>query len=183
MGQRSRKRGRRGKPAAVAAPSPVKRSGAARPAPGKPEAKPAAGRSEQRNAAVRATLEPLAPGERPWAVTVSAALAAATGLGNLIAYVAGAKIGGKHPAPGGIIVFSALMIVCAVGMWRLRYWAVLGFMGLLAIIITLFALLLIEASNLLGFLIPPVIIAVCGLLFAKLVRVLSRIQMPKYPGR
>ena len=75
------------------------------------------------------------------------------------------------------------MLVCAVGMWRLRYWAVLGFMALLAIIITLFALLLIEASNLLGFLVPPVIIAVCGLLFSKLVRVLSRIQMPKYPGR
>ncbi len=183
MGQRSRKRGRRAKPATVAAPSPPKRGGLAKPGPGKPEAKPAPSRSEQRNAAVRATLEPLAPGERPWAVTVSVALAAATGLGNLIAYVAGAKIGGKHPAPGGIILFSALMLVCAVGMWRLRYWAVLGFMGLLAIIITLFALLLIEASNLLGFLIPPVIIAVCGLLFAKLVRVLSRIQMPKYPGR
>ena len=132
---------------------------------------------------MRATLTPLTPGERPWAITVSVVLAGAAGLGNLIAYAAGAKIGGKHPAPGGIIVFALLMLVCAVGMWRLRYWAVLGFMGLLAIIVTLFALLLIEASNLLGFLIPPVIIAVCGYLFIKLVRVLSRIQMPKYPGR
>ena len=35
-------------------------------------------------------------GERPWAVTVSAALAALSGIGNLIAYVAGAKIAGKH---------------------------------------------------------------------------------------
>ena len=74
-----------------------------------------------------------------------------------------AKIGGKHPAPAAIILFSLLMLVCAVGMWRLRYWAVLGFMGLLAIIVTLFALLLVEASNLLGFLIPPVVIAVWGL--------------------
>ncbi len=168
MGQRSRKRGRRTKPAAPAVA---------------PRAKPPVSRTEQRNAAVRARLTPLAPGERPWAVTVSAALAAATALGNLIAYVAGAKIGGKHPAPGGIILFSFLMLVCAGGMWQLRYWAVLGFMGLLAIIVTLFALLLIEASNLLGFLIPPVIIAGCGYLFVKLVRVLSRIQMPKYPGR
>ncbi len=132
---------------------------------------------------MRARLQPLGPGERPWAVTVSAVLAALTGLGNLVAYFAGAKIGGKHPAPGGIILFSLLMLVCAVGMWRLRYWAVLGFMGLLAIIVTLFALLLIEASNLLGFLIPPVIIAGAGFLFIRLVRVLSRIQMPKYPGR
>jgi hypothetical protein len=114
---------------------------------------------------------------------VSAVIAALTGVGNLLAYAAGAKIGGKHPAPGGIILFSLLMLVCAVGMWRLRYWAVLGFMGLLAIIVTLFALLLIEASNLLGFLIPPVIIAGAGFLFIRLVRVLSRIQMPKYPGR
>jgi hypothetical protein len=132
---------------------------------------------------VRASLRPLAPDERPLSITISAAIAALTGVGNLIAYAAGAKIGGKHPAPGGIIVFSLLMLVCAVGMWRLRYWAVLGFMGLLAIIVTLFALLLIEASNLLGFLIPPVIIAGAGFLFIKLVRVLSRIQMPKYPGR
>ncbi len=138
---------------------------------------------EERNAAVRAALTPLAPGERPLAVTISAVLAAATGLGNLIAYVSGAKIGGKHPAPGGIILFSLLMLVCAAGMWQLRYWAVLGFMALLAIIVTLFALLLVEASNLLGFLIPPLVIAVCGFLFIKLVRVLSRIQMPKYPGR
>jgi hypothetical protein len=116
-------------------------------------------------------------------VTVSVVLAAATGLGNLIAYAAGAKIGGKHPAPGGIIVFSLLMLVCAGGMWQLRYWAVLGFMALLAIIVTLFALLLVEASNLLGFLIPPLVIVVCGFLFIKLVRILSRIQMPKYPGR
>ena len=138
---------------------------------------------EERNAAVRAALEPLPPGERPWAITISAALAAATGLGNLIAYFAGAKIGGKHPAPGGIILFSLLMLVCAGGMWQLRYWAVLGFMGLLAIIVTLFALLLVEASNALGFIVPPIIIAICGFLFIKLVRVLSRIQMPKYPGR
>lgn len=132
---------------------------------------------------MRATLVPLAPGERPWPVTVGAVVAALAGGGNLIAYAAGAKIAGKHPAPGGIILFSALMLVCAWGMWRLRYWAVLGFMGLLAIIVTLFALLLVEASNLLGFLVPPIFIGGGGYLFLKLVRVLSRIQMPKYPGR
>jgi hypothetical protein len=117
------------------------------------------------------------------AVTVGAGLAGLSGIGNLIAYLAGATIGGKHPAASGIIAFSALMLVCAVGMWQMRYWAVLGFMGLLAIIVTLFALLLLKASNLLGFLLPPLIIAGAGFLFTKLVRALSRIQMPKYPGR
>ncbi len=132
---------------------------------------------------MRATLEPLTPGERPWPLTVSAALAALAGVGNLIAFATGATIAGKHPAAGGIIIFSLLMIACAAGLWRLRYWAVLGFMALLAIIATLFALLMTEASNVLGFVVPPVIILGAGFLFWKLVRVLSRIQMPQYPGR
>jgi hypothetical protein len=140
-------------------------------------------RSEERNAAVRAALTPLAPGERPLAVTVGAAIAALTGAGNLIAWAAGAKIAGKHPAAGGIILFSLVMLVCAGGMWRLRYWAVLGFQALLAIVVLLFAVLLVRASNLLGFLIPLVVIAGGGLLFYKLVRALSRIQMPRYTGR
>jgi hypothetical protein len=171
LGQRRRKRGQRQR--APGAPPRVATAAPPRPT----------SRSEQRNAAVRATLRPLASGERPLALTVSAGIAAIAGAGNLIAYAAGAKIAGKHPAPGGIIVFSLLMLACAAGMWRLRYWAVLGFMGLLAIIVTLFTLLLIEASNLLGFLVPPVFIIGGGYLFMKLVRVLSRIQMPRYPGR
>jgi hypothetical protein len=140
-------------------------------------------RAEERNAAARAQLVPLGAGERPWPITVSAALATALGAGNLIAFVAGAKIGGKHPAVGGILVFSALMFAAAYGLWRMRYWAVLGFMALLALTAALFALLLTEASNLLGFLVPPFIIAGAGYLFWKLVRVLSRIQMPAYPRR
>jgi hypothetical protein len=169
LGQRSRKRGQREKPAVAAAVQPATTR----------QDQPGS-RSERRNAEVRARLEPLAPGERPWAVTVSAALALASGAGNLIAYIAGAKIGGKHPAPSGIIAFSLVMIVCAVGLWRLKYWALLGFMALLAIIATLFALLLTEASNALGFIVPPLVIAGAGFLFWKLVRVLSRVQMPSY---
>jgi hypothetical protein len=75
------------------------------------------------------------------------------------------------------------MIVCAIGMWHMRYWAVLGFQAVLAIVVLIFALLLIRASNLLGFVVPIVIIGAGGTLFFKLVRVLSRLQMPKYPGR
>ena len=74
------------------------------------------------------------------------------------------------------------MIACAIGMWRLWYGAVLGFMALLAIIATIFALLLIEASNLLGVVVGVAVICGAGYLFFKLVRVLSRIQMPRRPG-
>lgn len=173
MAQRaSRKRGRR-RPAG-------ERAAAAR-AQARPSASPA--RSRRRDEQVRAGLTPLARGERPWPIVVGALLAAASGLGNLAAWLAGVEIAGKHPAAGGIIVFSALMGVCAVGMWRLWYGAVLAFMVLLAIIIVLFSLLLIEASNALGFIVAPVIVIAAGFLFWKMVRVLSRIQMPRPPGR
>jgi hypothetical protein len=143
---------------------------------------PQPSRSEARNAEVRATLRPIAPGERPRVIVASSALAAALALANLIAWLAGDKINGKHPAAAGIIVFSAVMGAAAIGMWRLWYGAVLGFMALLAIIAVIFTLLLIEASNVLGLVVALAIIGASGYLFFKLVRVLSRIQMPRPPG-
>jgi hypothetical protein len=140
-------------------------------------------RSEERNAAARAALTPLAPGERPWPLVAGVVLTALTGVGNLIAYLAGAKIAGQHPAAGGIIVFTLVMLACSIGMWRLWYPAVLGFMVLLAIIVVLFSLFLLEASNLLGVLVPPIFILGGGYLFWKLVRVLGRLQLPTPPGR
>jgi hypothetical protein len=140
-------------------------------------------RSQRRDADVRAGLTPIQTGERPGAILIGSAVAAVLGVGNLVAFAAGLKIGGKHPGAGGIIIFSAVMIACAVGMWRLWYGAVLGFMALLAIIVTIFALLLVEASNVLGLVVALAVIAGAGFLFFKLVRVLSRIQMPRYPGR
>jgi hypothetical protein len=142
-------------------------------------------RSEQRNAAVRAALNPLAPGERPWVITVGAALAALNGLVQLILFIAGVKlkVAGTRPAAFSVILFAVLMFVCAGGMWRMRYWAVLGFQALLAIVILTFALVLVRASSVLGFAVSLAVVAIGGFLFWKLVRVLSRIQMPKYPGR
>jgi hypothetical protein len=140
-------------------------------------------RSQRRDAQVRAGLTPIGPGERPGAIVAGAIIALLVGAGQLIAFVAGLKIHGKTPAAGGTVLLSLLLIVCAVGMWRLWYGAVLGFMALLAIVATLFCLYLIEASNLLGLIVALVVVAGSGFLFFKLVRVLSRIQMPKYPGR
>ncbi len=201
MAQRSRKRGRRGpakanpatlKSAQAASPGAGAETKAAAPAPAGRAKRPRGWevptgeeltRSQRRDAEARANLKPLAPGERPTVIWVSALLAAGLGLANLIAWLAGDKINGKHPAAGGIVIFTALMCACAVGLWRMWYGAVLGFMALLAIIGTLFSLYLVEASNALGFIVAPVIIVVAGYLFFKLVRVLSRIQMPQRPGR
>ncbi len=140
-------------------------------------------RTQRRDAEARASLTPIRPGERPRVIQISAVVAALLGLANLVAYLAGDKIGGKRPAAAGIVVFSALMIACAIGLWRMWHGAVLGFMALLAIIVTVFALLLIEASNLLGVVVALAVVLAAGYLFFKLVRVLSRIQMPRYPDR
>jgi hypothetical protein len=166
LGQRSRKRGRRQKPAVAVAVAP-------RPS-----------RSEQKNAAARATLTPLRPGERPWPIVVAAVLAAAWGAVNLGLFLAGVKLksSGLHASLGQTMIFTVLMTVCAVGMWKMRYWAVLGFMALLAILLTAVATALLVRSNVVGALIAVPVVVAGGYLFFKLVRVLSRIQMPKYPG-
>ncbi len=159
-------------PAAPAAPAPASA----------PAAPPS--RSEARNAAVRATLAPLEPGERPWSLKIAVLIAVLIGGGDLIAVLVDGqfKVGGAHAGAGGVILFSALMLVCAVGMWQLRYWAVLGFQAILAFVILFFSLLGLRAANLLAVVASVVVVFGGGWLFYKLVRVLSRIQMPQYPG-
>jgi uncharacterized membrane protein (DUF2068 family) len=167
LGQRSRKRGRREKPAPVAVTAAGQVS-----------------RSERKDAAVRATLTPLAPGERPWPLIVGALLAALSGLVQLILFLVGVRLksSGLKASAGQTIVFAILMFICAAGMWTLRYWAVLGFMALLAILILFAVGSLIKASTVLGAVIAIAIVGLGGYLFFKLVRVLSRLQMPKYPA-
>ena len=144
----------------------------------------AGSRSAQRDAAVRDSLEPLAPGERPWPIIVGALLAALTGGVQLVLFLVGVKlkVAGTHAAAGSTIVFALLMFICAIGMWLLRYWAVLGFMALLGIAVVNFALALVKVSSILGFGIAVAGILIPGFLFLKLVRVLGRIQMPRFPG-
>jgi hypothetical protein len=190
LAQRSRKRGRHGPPPAApaaaatpTAPTPApERAAGVRSEQSPPEHLPQASRSEARNAEVRARLTPIAPGERPRVIVVSSAIALGLALANLIAWLAGDTVNGKRPAAADIIVFSAVFAAAAIGMWRLWYGAVLGFMALLAIVAVIFTLLLIEASNVLGVVVALAIITVSGYLFFKLVRVLSRIQMPRPPG-
>jgi hypothetical protein len=77
-----------------------------------------------------------------------------------------------------VALFSVIMLVCAIGMWQRRYWALLGFEALLAIVILAFCFVLLTAVDVLRGVIALVVIGGGGLLFFKLVRVLSRLQMP-----
>jgi hypothetical protein len=136
-------------------------------------------RAEERNAAVRAQLEPLAPGERPRPLVVAAAVAALLGTANLVALVAGLDVEGEEPSAIGVLAFCAVMYLAAIGLWRARYWAVLGFEALLGIIVVFFSLFLLRASNVLAVVVCVPIIVGAGWLFWKLVRVMGRIQAPQ----
>jgi anti-sigma factor RsiW len=135
-------------------------------------------RGRERDAALRAKLEPLAPGERPRAVTVAAILAALLGVANVVLLAVGYEIDNQSGSVAGALVFAALMAIAAVGMWRVHYWAVLGFQALLGIAIAFAALSLLVASNLTAVLLCIVIIGVAGPLFWFLVRAMARIQLP-----
>ena len=135
-------------------------------------------RGRAKDEAARAALKPLAPGERPLAVTLAAILAAVLGLSNVVLLAVGYEVqDGDQPA-AGVLVFAALMAAAAIGMWQCRYWAVLGFEALLGIAIVFSALSLMVASNLTAVLLCLLIIAVASPLFWFLIRAMARIQLP-----
>lgn len=138
-------------------------------------------REEARNAAVRATLEPLAPGERPRAVTVAAVVAATLGLANLVLLLAGWEVSGSDPPTPGVLGFALAMFAGSLFMWRGRYWAVLAFQMLLGLA-TIFAMLsLLVASNLAAVLVCLAVMTGAGTLFWFLVRPMARLQMRERP--
>lgn len=191
MGSRSRKRSRSGAAgpvktkarraaADVGGPDASRAADARAPA----AAPPRASRAEAKNAAVRAELQPLAPGERPLPLVVASVLAGFLSVFNLVLYLAGTEIDGARPNAFGTLLFCGLMLVAAIGMWRQKYWAVLGFQTILALIVVLFSIFLLRASNLLALVVSVATITLAGWLFFRLVRVMARIQMPeRRPGR
>jgi hypothetical protein len=130
---------------------------------------------------VRAQLEPLDAGERPGAVTVGAVVASVLAVGNVVLFAIGVKVGGQKPTVSGIAGPTLIMAVCAWGMWRAKYWAVLGMEALLGILIVIFAVLLSAASNVQSAVIAVAVILAAGTLFWKLVKAMARIQMPQRP--
>lgn len=138
-------------------------------------------RSRRRDEEARASLKPLEEGERPGAVTVGAAAAAVLSLANLVALIVSYDSGeGRKTASS--LLGTVILAVVAVGMWKARYWAVLGMQALLAITMVLGALALLTAVNAAAAILTCTIVGLAGVLFWKLVRAMARIQMPERPG-
>jgi hypothetical protein len=71
-----------------------------------------------------------------------------------------------------------VLLAAAYGMWRMRYWAVLGFEMLLGITLVYAGLSLLVPSNWEAVALAVGVMAIAGTLFWKLIRVMARIQLP-----
>ena len=180
MAQSRKRRKERQRAAATARP--------AEPAPPDAPSEPRGyARSRAKNEEARAALTPLGPGERPTAVTVGAIVAALLAAANLIAVIAGwdgaAGEDDRARALAGSILVTGLLCVVAWGMWRARYWAVLGMQTLLALTLIASTLGLATVGNAGAAVVLVAIIALSGTLFWFMVKAMARIQMPERPSR
>ena len=106
-------------------------------------------RTEWRNEEARADLEPLAPGERPKAVTIAAIVALVMAVLNVGAALSGRTIAGNEGSQTTLtIITTAILVVIGAGMLVRQYWAVLGFEIVLGLQITAMSLALVFTANL-----------------------------------
>ena len=137
-------------------------------------------KAEERNQAAREALEPLAEGERPTVVTIGAIISALIAISIVVGYAAGAEVDGEKPRFAQAAAPALIMGVMAWGMWRARYWAVLGFQLILVFLIfsAVFGLA-VQASTVAQFAATLGLLAVAGTFFFFMVKAMARIQMPQ----
>ena len=136
-------------------------------------------RAEERNQEAREALEPLAEGERPLVVTIGAAVSALIALSVVVSYLAGAEVDGERPPLAQVLAPALLMGIMAWGMWRARYWAVLGFQLLLVLLILSAILgLTLQAASVGAIATTLGLLTVSGTFFYFMVKAMARIQMP-----
>ncbi len=137
-------------------------------------------KAEQRNQEAREALVPLADGERPRVVTIGAVIAGLIALSVVVAYATGVEVDGEKPRFAQAAAPALIMGVMAWGMWRARYWAVLGFQLILVFLIfsAVFGLL-IQASTVAQFAATLGLLIVSGTFFFFMVKAMARIQMPE----
>jgi len=136
-------------------------------------------RAEQRNQEAREALEPLAEGERPTVVTVGAIVAGLIALSIAVGYLAGVQVDGEKPKLPQVLAPALIMGIMSWGMWRARYWAVLGFQLILVFVIfSAFFGLVVGASSVGQILATLGLLIVAGTFFYFMVKAMARIQMP-----
>jgi hypothetical protein len=150
-----------------------------------------AARTEAKNEAAREALEPLAEGERPTVVTVGAVISGLIALSVVIGWAAGVEVtkfssdgieqGEGHAPVLQVIASAGLMGTMAYGMWRARYWAVLGFQAVLVLTLVAASLGLVQATRWTQAIGTTVLIVGAGTLFYFMVKAMARIQMPERP--
>jgi hypothetical protein len=170
LAQRGKGRKKRKQRAPAQPPVAPVAGGAAEPRP------PRASRTEAKNRAVRESLVPLGEGERPLAITIGAIAALALVVIQVPLYAV--YDGAERPPLPGFLFFMVLMLVMAWGMWNGRYWAVLGFQALLALLILIVSLVAMLAADVLTLLICVAILIPAIVLFWFMVKAMARIQMP-----
>jgi hypothetical protein len=130
----------------------------------------------KRDELIRAALEPLRGDERPPALLVAIAVCVLLALAVIVGVASIHNLSQRGGSlPGGVFL-AVVLLLLAQGMYRRRYWAVLGFEALLAFQILVTSLALIVASTLLAAATCLVSIGLGGWLFWKLIRVMGRIQ-------
>jgi len=137
-------------------------------------------KAEQRNQEAREALVPLAAGERPTVVTIGAVVAGLIALSIVAGYLAGVKVNGSTPKFAQVAAPALIMAVMSWGMWRARYWAVLGFqLVLVFLLFSSFYGLVVQATTVAQFAATTALLAVSGTFFFFMVKAMARIQMPQ----
>jgi hypothetical protein len=129
-----------------------------------------------RDAQARAALAPLGAGERPAALLVAVVVCLLLALGVVVGALTVHDLSRRGGSAPGAAFLAVILALLAHGMYRRRYWAVLGFEALLAFQILVTSLALVVASTILAAVLCALSIGLAGWLFWKLVRVMGRIQ-------
>jgi len=129
-----------------------------------------------RTEAARAALVPLGEHERPPALSAAVLLAVVVAVAVAVGTATIKDLSGHHGSLLGGSFLTLFLLALAVGMYRRRYWAVVAFEALLVfqILTATWALVLVNSyAAALGWVAA---IALGGILFWKLIRVMGRMQ-------
>ena len=112
---------------------------------------------------------------------MGAIVALVAALANLVAFLLNLGDGNSRKLAGTLLPVFLLLLI-AWGMWRAKYWAVLGMETLLALTIVGSVLAGIQAQNLRAAVVVVALIGLCAPLLWFLIKAMARIQMPAPPS-